>query len=129
MFNFEKIEGATGTVDMLQRYHNPYLGGPRQMLNSTNEDKVLAVRSASSCLEVLSHAHLRRQIGQRSDVHISQCTMFYKRLCSSTFSERMICIHDRCSVKSRSLKSTNLGTCFDTSHMPEMADDASICIV
>ena len=41
------------------------------------------------------------------------------------FSERMFCIHGRCSVKSKSLKSTNLGTCFDTSHMPEMVDDAT----
>ena len=53
------------------------------MLKSTNGDKVLAVRSASSCLEVLSHAHLRRQIGQRSDVQNSRCTVFYKRFCSS----------------------------------------------
>ena len=44
-------------------------------------------------------------------------------------SECMFCTHDRCSAKSKSLKSTNLGTCFDTSHMPEMVDDASICIV
>ena len=45
------------------------------------------------------------------------------------FPERMFCIHDRCAAKSKSLKSTNLGTCFDTSHMPDMVDDASICIV
>ena len=44
---FEKLEGATGTVDMLHRYHHPYLGGPRQMLKSTNEDTVLVVRSAA----------------------------------------------------------------------------------
>ena len=43
--------------------------------------------------------------------------------------ERMFCIHDRCSVKSKSLKCTNLGTCFDTSHMPDVVDDASMCIV
>ena len=44
-------------------------------------------------------------------------------------SECMFCSHGRYSAKSKSLKSTNLGTCFDTSHMPEMVDDASICIV
>ena len=44
--DFEKLEGATDTADMLHRYHQPYLGGPRQMLKSTNGDKVLAVRSA-----------------------------------------------------------------------------------
>ena len=54
------------------------------MLKSTNGDKILAVRSASSCLEVLSHAHLRRQIGQRSDVQKPLCLVFYKRFCSST---------------------------------------------
>ena len=54
------------------------------MLKSTNGDKILAVRSASSCLEVLSHAHLRRQIGQRSDVQTPRCIVFYKRFRSST---------------------------------------------
>ena len=44
--DFEKLEGATDTVDMLHRHHHPYLGGPRQMLKSTNGDTVLAVRSA-----------------------------------------------------------------------------------
>ena len=44
--DFEKLERATDTVDMLHRYHHPYLGGPRQMLKSTNGDTVLAVRSA-----------------------------------------------------------------------------------
>ena len=45
--DFEKLEGATDTVDMLHRYHHPYVGGPRQMLTSTNGDTVLAVRSAA----------------------------------------------------------------------------------
>ena len=45
--DFEKLERATDTVDMLHRYHHPYLGGPRQMLTSTNGDTVLAVRSAA----------------------------------------------------------------------------------
>ena len=45
--DFEKLEGAAGTVDMLHRYHHPYLGGPRQMLNSTNGNEVLAARSAA----------------------------------------------------------------------------------
>ena len=45
--DFEKLEGATDTVDMLLRYHHPYLGGPRQMLKHTNGDTVLAVRSAA----------------------------------------------------------------------------------
>ena len=44
--DFEKLEGATDTVDMLHRYHQPYLGSPRQMQKSTNGDKVFAVRSA-----------------------------------------------------------------------------------
>ena len=44
--DFENREGATDTVGMLHRHHHPYLGGPRQMLKSTNGDKVLAVRSA-----------------------------------------------------------------------------------
>ena len=44
---FEKLEGATDTADVLHRYHQPYLGGPRQMLKSTNGDKVFAVRSAA----------------------------------------------------------------------------------
>ena len=44
-------------------------------------------------------------------------------------SECMSCTHGRCSAKSKSLKSTNLGTCVDTSHMPEMAEYASMCIV
>ena len=44
---FEKLERATGTADMLHRYHQPYLGGPVQMLKSTDGDKVLAVRSAA----------------------------------------------------------------------------------
>ena len=43
----EKLERATDTVVMLQRHHHPYLGGPRQMLKSTNGDTVLAVRSAA----------------------------------------------------------------------------------
>ena len=45
--DFEKLEGTNGTVDMLHRYHHPYLGGPRQMQKSTNGDTVLAVRSAA----------------------------------------------------------------------------------
>ena len=44
-------------------------------------------------------------------------------------SECMFCSHDRYSAKSESLKSTNLGTCVDTSHMPVIADAASIRIV
>ena len=39
-------------------------------------------------------------------------------------SECMFCIHDRCSAKSKSLKSTNLGTCFATSHMLHIQDNA-----
>ena len=45
--DFEKLERATDTVDMLHRYHHPYLGGRRQMLTSTNGDTVLAVRRAA----------------------------------------------------------------------------------
>ena len=45
------------------------------------------------------------------------------------FPERMFCIHDRCAAKSKSLKSTNVGTCFYTSHMLEMAVVAAIGIV
>ena len=45
--DIEKLERATDTVDMLHRYHHPYLGGPRQMLKRTNGDTVLAVRSAA----------------------------------------------------------------------------------
>ena len=45
--DFEKLEGAADTVDMLHRYHHPYLGGPRQMLKCTNGDTFLAVRSAA----------------------------------------------------------------------------------
>ena len=44
--DFEKLEGTTDTADMLHRYHQPYVGAPRQKLKSTNGDKVLAVRSA-----------------------------------------------------------------------------------
>ena len=44
--DFEKLEGATDTADMFHRYHQPYLGAPRQMLTSTNGDKVFAVWSA-----------------------------------------------------------------------------------
>ena len=40
-------------------------------------------------------------------------------------SECMICSHDRYSAKSKSLKRTNVGTCFYTSHMLGMAVDAS----
>ena len=45
--DLENLEGAIDTADMLHRYHQPYLGGPRQMLNSTSGDKVLAVHSAA----------------------------------------------------------------------------------
>ena len=45
--DLEKLEGATDTADMLHRDHQPYLSGPRQMLTSTNGDKVFAVRSAA----------------------------------------------------------------------------------
>ena len=85
-YDFEKVEGALVDADLLLRLHHMYLCGLRIMLKSTNGDKVLAVRSASSCLEVLSHAHLRRQIGQRSDVQNSRCTVFYKRFCYSAIS-------------------------------------------
>ena len=40
-------------------------------------------------------------------------------------SECMFCTHDRCPAKSKSLKSTNLGACVDTSHMPDKADHVS----
>ena len=45
--DFEKLEGAADTADMLHRYHQPYLGGRRHMLRSSNGDKVLAARSAA----------------------------------------------------------------------------------
>ena len=44
-------------------------------------------------------------------------------------SECMFCSDGRYSVKSKSLKSTNVGTCSYTSHMLEMTDDASIGMV
>ena len=44
-------------------------------------------------------------------------------------SECMFCSDGRYSAKSKSLKSTNVGTCFYTSRMLEMTDDASIGMV
>ena len=44
-------------------------------------------------------------------------------------SECMFCSDGRYSAKSKSLKSTNVGTCFYTPHMLEMTDAASIGMV
>ena len=76
--DFEKLEGATDTVDMLQRYHHPYLGGPRQMLNQIP----MGIRfwpsgARPSCLEVLSAACLGRHFGQRWDAQCSRRIVFY----------------------------------------------------
>ena len=53
--DFEKLEGATDTADMLHRYHHPYLGGPRQMLHSANGNKVLALVHAFPELAEVKH--------------------------------------------------------------------------
>ena len=55
--DFEKLERATDTVDMLHRDHHPYLGGPRQMLNKYKRGySFWPFGARPSCLEVLSAA-------------------------------------------------------------------------
>ena len=99
------------------------------MLKRTNGEQVLpsgARRIVLACCRTLI---LGVNSGNDRMSNINGVLCFTSDSVIRQFPERMFCIHDRCAAKSKSLKSTNTGTCFDTSHMPEMVDDASICIV